>query len=629
MYDNAMVKAIPDSTPAPRPARTVPIPQANPTIEQTEQEASVQKTAQRKFLTRGGGTGGGKGCLSGPRKIYKKAITFTTGESTGENDEAWAPSCSKAKVKNSPKKEEKKVEVKCKPKEVCEFERKPVKAVPVDKFFKEDKKPKVNYFSDDSDSDSTFYGQFHEIANTIITNTFSPLPKDEPQPVHIKSPPHAFEVQEAYQEEENKSKLVKKFFYGDEEKKEKQKATLEKKKQIEETKAISSVVDQKIEVCFLKPILLQELNNEIEQLKQEKERLKKQKLEQERIAKKLSKEIEAFQKQKEKELADLEELKKQEMQKLKKEKRVFERQVKAMQNVPNRKEREEIELLKKEVIQLKDELKSKETRYKLNMDRAKKQIDDLSLKNAELQNEVKILEDLHTKNKATTKKLKENVAPIDPPKPKKILADSTNTFVRKTQQPVEQPVSENESESYELKLPAKYHTKSYKVLSQTSHNDGKVTRAYENGKTEVMLLNGSRKETFPDGYSVTFFSNKDVKQVFPNGRVVYYSNETRTTQTTLPDGTEVYKLSNGQVEKHYADGAKEVTYPDGTVRCMFVDGEEEIIYVDGSVERVDRYGNRTKNFEGAVCSEQEFSTDYQQQIICIYQCRITLLKPRL
>ena len=66
--------------------------------------------------------------------------------------------------------------------------------------------------------------------------------------VVVASPVKNEELEIPLSNEEKKSKLVKKFFYGDEEKKEKKKVAQEKKKQIEETKAINTVVDQKIEV---------------------------------------------------------------------------------------------------------------------------------------------------------------------------------------------------------------------------------------------------------------------------------------------------------------------------------------------------------------------------------------------
>ena len=397
------------------------------------------------------------------------------------------------------------------------------------------------------------------------------------------------------------------------------------------------------------------MNKEIEQLKQERENVKKQKGEQDKLIKKLNKDTEDFEKQKEKAMADIEEIKAEEIKKLKKEKRAFERQMKAMQNVPNRKEREETELLKKEVVQLKEELKNKDSRYKLNMDRAKKQIEDLTTHNTELENEVRILEELRLnfwKSSGDRKKTKENFNPATQKKVSKgsnyvqeglasreakhkvalaepkVLKDATNyskhggvlgeerpvttsaflpapLLVKKEQsfdsaaKPSNKqrtPSKEGDEDTYDLHLPERYHGQVPKKLSESTHSDGKITRVYENGKTEVVLSNKSRRESFPDGYTVTFFANADIKQVFPDGKMVYYSAGTKTTQTTYSDGVQVFKFENGQVEKRYTDGAREIMYPDGTVKCVFPDGEEEVIYADGTVEKVDRLGNRTRNF---------------------------------
>ncbi len=329
--------------------------------------------------------------------------------------------------------------------------------------------------------------------------------------------------------------------------------------------------------------------------------------------------METSQKQREKEAAEFETLKAEELNKMKKEKRVFERQMRALQNVPNRKEREEIEQLKKEVADLKEEAREKKQKHKLGMDRAKKQIDDLASRNAELENEVKVLEELRLSHwnaeapRRVQKRPKENRNPAVPPackeerhaSPKKpaanVLCDVTNgpsQPQRLHQQPrpkVEEDVASvsivpaplfqtqeaakiavpdksasatatmqvtttdsDTEEDFEFRLPKRYHAAQCKTVSQTSHADGKVTRVFDNGKTEVALPNGTRKETFPDGYSATYFANGDVKQIFADGRMVYFSAGTRTTQTTLLDGLQVYKFANGQLEKRYADGTKEV-----------------------------------------------------------------------
>lgn len=60
------------------------------------------------------------------------------------------------------------------------------------------------------------------------------------------------------------------------------------------------------------------------------------------------------------------------------------------------------------------------------------------------------------------------------------------------------------------------------------------------GSRVVVFPNGTRKTTAADGKSVVIaFFNGDVKQVKPDQSVVYYYAETKTTQTTHPDGLEV------------------------------------------------------------------------------------------
>ncbi len=49
-------------------------------------------------------------------------------------------------------------------------------------------------------------------------------------------------------------------------------------------------------------------------------------------------------------------------------------------------------------------------------------------------------------------------------------------------------------------------------------------------------------------------------QTYPDGHVVYYFAEAKTTQTTYPNGMQVFKFATGQLEKHIPDGTKEITY---------------------------------------------------------------------
>ena len=60
-----------------------------------------------------------------------------------------------------------------------------------------------------------------------------------------------------------------------------------------------------------------------------------------------------------------------------------------------------------------------------------------------------------------------------------------------------------------------------------------------------------------------------MKQVYKNGKIVYYFQESKTIQTTLNDGTEIFRFINGQIEKHYKNGNKEIFLPDGTKRYFY------------------------------------------------------------
>ena len=76
------------------------------------------------------------------------------------------------------------------------------------------------------------------------------------------------------------------------------------------------------------------------------------------------------------------------------------------------------------------------------------------------------------------------------------------------------------------------------------------------------------------------FPNGDMKQHFPDDKIVYYFNETKTVQTTYPDGLNVFKFNNNQVEKHYPDGSKFIIFPNGTKRRIAKEEIEDNYFSD-------------------------------------------------
>jgi hypothetical protein len=152
------------------------------------------------------------------------------------------------------------------------------------------------------------------------------------------------------------------------------------------------------------------------------------------------------------------------------------------------------------------------------------------------------------------------------------------------------------SEEYELVFPEQYHSdetsKAQKLVEEFVSQEGKIQRIYDNGKKEVIFPNGVKREVWPDGYQVVFFQNNDIKQSFKGGKICYFFAEAKTTQTTFPDGMQVFKFQNKQTEKHYPDGTKEISFPDGTVKCLYPDGEEESIFPDGTIQKIEKSGVR-------------------------------------
>ena len=65
--------------------------------------------------------------------------------------------------------------------------------------------------------------------------------------------------------------------------------------------------------------------------------------------------------------------------------------------------------------------------------------------------------------------------------------------------------------------------------------------------------------------------------------VVY--NDSKNVETTLNNGTKIYKLKNGQIEKNFPDGTKLIIFNDETEKYIYNDGSEETYFSDGFVQK--------------------------------------------
>ena len=115
-----------------------------------------------------------------------------------------------------------------------------------------------------------------------------------------------------------------------------------------------------------------------------------------------------------------------------------------------------------------------------------------------------------------------------------------------------------------------------KVISEEKLQDGKTVKIYSNKAKEIIFPSGVKKQIFPDGYQIIFFNNKDIKQIYPDNKIVYSFYEAKTIETSFPNGVHIYKLQNGQIEKHYPDGFKEIVYPSGEIKLINQNGTESL-----------------------------------------------------
>ncbi|KAK1167660.1 centromere protein J [Acipenser oxyrinchus oxyrinchus] len=387
---------------------------------------------------------------------------------------------------------------------------------------------------------------------------------------------------------------------------------------------------------------LVEMETEIERFRMQNAALANLRQEREKDLESLRKEMADFEKKKAEELTRLEEYKKEEMRKLQKERKIFEKHAAAARAIPDKKEREEMQVLTQKVAELQEELKRKETRWSNTHNRLKKQVESLTKENTELREEITVMERLRVEawkkieTGSENTKQAENTAvnvrrpkPISPPnlvKSSNSLSVSSMTTeshkensspvkvknTRSTPTPAKMWNAEDAATA-EPRNSALYQEavakstvlagKQQKVkededfLEEINHLDGKVEQVLRSGSRIIIFPNGTRKEVWADGKTVkvTFF-NGDVKQMMADQRVIYYYADAQTTHTTYPDGLEVLQFPNNQIEKHFPDGRKEITFPDQTIKNLYPDGQEESIFPDGTIIRVKLDGSKIIEF---------------------------------
>ncbi|XP_023554937.1 centromere protein J [Octodon degus] len=288
------------------------------------------------------------------------------------------------------------------------------------------------------------------------------------------------------------------------------------------------------------------------------------------------KETADFEQQKAKELARIEELKKEEMRKLQRERKVFEKYTTAARTFPDKKEREEIQILTG------------------NPSRRSKSVPPQDLGNSDKQavlpskplEEVNFV-DLEYKEKEEKDDVQEEISHLDG-KVEKVYKNGNRVilFPNGTQKEVStdgKSITVTFFNGDVKQVTPDDRVIYYYAAAQTTHTtypEGLEVLHFPSGQIEKHFPDGRKEITFPDQTIKNLFADGQEESIFPDGTVVRVQR----------DGNKIIEFNNGQRELHTTQ-FKRREYPDGTVKTVYANGHQETKYASGRIRIKDKDGN--------------------------------------
>ncbi|XP_048389041.1 centromere protein J isoform X1 [Stegostoma tigrinum] len=369
---------------------------------------------------------------------------------------------------------------------------------------------------------------------------------------------------------------------------------------------------------------LAELEHEINQFRAENATLAKLRNEREKAMVDLRKEIADFERKKTGQLTQFEEYKKEELKRLQKERMIFEKHAAAARAIPDKKERQEIQALKRQIVDLQEELKRKELRWSSIHARLRNQIDTLTKENRELRDEVNIMERLRLetwkKAEAVIEKKTDTTSPglnktelAVQPDVQKDRGRAALTGGKKISRMIEQTTPRDVKLGQAVKLSAPTVTRNRLKESSVSISSASLTDVTDSAMGTMMHSELSENSPNSNGVSapagsqtlepnatedeiqeVIKYPDGKVEQVLRSGRhVIIFCNGTRkeisadgkTIRVTFFNGDVKQMMSDRTVIYFYADAqTTHTTYPDGLEVLQFPNNQMEKHYPDGRKE---------------------------------------------
>lgn len=343
---------------------------------------------------------------------------------------------------------------------------------------------------------------------------------------------------------------------------------------------------------------LAELNKDIQVVKLEKQRVLEMKGEYERLTKKLKEDINEYALTKEQEKYEFERYKEEELRKIDREKKAQVKNVKNLQlSSQLKKEKEENEYLKSEVLKLKEELKSKEQRNKLVMDRLRRQYEESLKKIDDLQKDIEILEDkLKNCNQSSTK----SITKAKPPLCANLTSEKKkmNSHRNKTRS-----ISRD-------KIPVitatPIHNNANSNISYTGLTTLTEDKFNSNQYNDYTLTSHRRSNSLSNNNNSPLQSNNIIPNSFSNNNisnVITHKNGNTNLEDDAPSQYEMVFLplyhnnnivnlvgqevtQDGKIIKVYENGKKEVIFPSGLRKEIFSDGYQVTYFQNKDIKQL-------------------------------------------
>ncbi|CAJ1079083.1 centromere protein J [Xyrichtys novacula] len=327
---------------------------------------------------------------------------------------------------------------------------------------------------------------------------------------------------------------------------------------------------------------LVELEIEIERFKKENVALTKLRQENEKNQENLRKERLEFEKMKAEELSKLEEHKREENRKLQKERKLFEKHVTAARAIPDKKEREEIQVLRQQLNSLHEELRGRESRWASTHGRLRQQIDSLNQENSSLKEEIRMLEKLRL---SAWKK-----SPVDAEKDKG-SKDGPKMFETNL-------TSVTKGVKFASPLDSRGSSSSSPPFSSTAAPTGKSFR--ESSQAAAGIKSSLRKPSAPVSSSSTASSsslpgNRKEEKLTPA------PSKGQDKQPNQEKSHDHSPKTDSQLEEPERSEAKEpesalevITHPDGKTEQVLASGDRLISFPNGTKKKVSADGSSVK-----------------------------------